>query len=224
MLRYCYAIVALLLFGIHSNTAFAKDFPVQARFFTGITSVDPKNVNETIEAQGLKKIDGVTQLGFEATYPLMNYLNVGIRYTKRLVDKDEEPADPSVEYNAKMEQDSVLLVARVPIMKSDIVRVDGFAGVGGTNTTLGLKTISQDGELTRRESGDWFASPYAAVGGSVAIGYKKVFLVIEGGYETNKVDGFKRSGTVSSNVDTLDLSGSYVTVGLLIDGLTGSTK
>lgn len=207
-----------------SNLALAKEFPVQGRFFAGVTSADPTNANETIEGQGIKKIDSVTQYGFEATYPVLKYLDFGFRYTKRAVEKDEQSSSDTTEFNAKIDQDSVLLVGRVPLLKSDFMRIDGFAGIGGSNTTLKLKTAAQDGEFTRRASNDWFASPYTAVGGSVAVGYKRFFFVVEGGYENNKVDNFSRSGSVTGSIETLDLSGPYISVGLMIDGLSASKR
>ncbi|MDG0817572.1 hypothetical protein [Bdellovibrio svalbardensis] len=224
MLNYRLALAACLFFAISSNIAYAKEIPVQGRLFAGSTSIDPKNVNETIEAQGLQKIDTAMQLGIEITYPLLKYLDVGLRYTKRNAEKDEQPSNASTDYSAKIEQDAMLLVARVPIVKSDFVRLDVFGGVGGSNTTFTLKSASQNGELTRKEAEGWFATPYTAVGASVAFGYKQFYVVFEGGVETNKVDGFKRSGTVSSSLDTVDLSGSYFTVGLMFDGVPGSIK
>ncbi|MNK55176.1 hypothetical protein D3C87_741840 [compost metagenome] len=215
---------ALFLSLLSSNIAFAKEIPVQGRLFAGTYTINPTNVNETIEAQGLKKLDNATRLGVEITYPLYKYLDVGMRYTKRLGDAEENPKDPNTDYSAKIDQDSVLLLARVPLVKSDVFRFDVFAGVGGSNTTLKVKTSSQDGEFSRRASGDWLATPYAAAGGSFAVGYKQFYLVFEGGFESNKVDGFTRSGSASNNIKTMDLSGSYFSVGLMFDGVPGSIK
>ncbi|HWU44913.1 MAG TPA: hypothetical protein VN132_15780 [Bdellovibrio sp.] len=219
MLRFQIFLVVLIL--QFANFAQAKEIPVQARFFVGITSTDPKNVNDAIVADGLKKFDNVTQVGFEATYPIVQYLNVGVRYTKRLAESDPSSGG-TTGYNAKIDQDAVLLLARGTFLKTDIVRLDAFAGFGGTNTSLKIKTATQDGELTRRASGDWFANPYTAFGGSLSIGYKQFYLVFEGGLESNKVDGFKTTGHVNSSINTLDLSGGYFTVGLMFDGLSGT--
>ncbi|MGZ3773920.1 MAG: hypothetical protein ACXVCY_13470 [Pseudobdellovibrionaceae bacterium] len=223
MLRSRFVFLIFMYSVLNPYSAFANEFPVLARFFLGATSINPKNVNDSIGTQGFNKIDGMSQYGFEADYSLLRYLDVGVRYTKRLAQANPASGTSS-NYYVKADQDAVLLVARTALLKSDLVRIDAFAGFGGSNTTLSINTTGQSGDLTRRASGDWFASPYTAVGGSVAIGYKKYYLVIEGGVETNKVDGFKRSGTVSSNIDSLDLSGSYMSIGFLIDGLTGSTK
>ncbi|KYG68086.1 hypothetical protein AZI87_02145 [Bdellovibrio bacteriovorus] len=206
------------------DLASAKEIPVQGRLFAGMETIDPKNVNETIEAQGLKKFESINRLGIEITYPLHRYLDIGVRYTKRLADVEENPENASTDYSAKIDQDSMLLLARVPLFKTDLLYFDLYAGVGGSNTTLKVKTASQDGEFTRRASGDWVATPYAAAGASFAIGYKKFYLVFEGGYESNKVDGFTRTGSASTSIDTLDLSGGYFSLGLMFDGVPGTIK
>ncbi|MNT43520.1 hypothetical protein D3C72_1799970 [compost metagenome] len=122
----------------------------------------------------------------------------------------------------KLDQDAFMLIARVPFVKTDIYRIDAFAGVGGTNTKLNVKTSSQDGEFTKSVGESWYASPYAAAGASVSVGYKFFYVVFEGGIESNKVKDLKSSGTVNSSIDTLDLSGSYFSLGLMFDGVPGS--
>lgn len=222
-IRYSIALVFIFMV-FQTDLVFASNFPVTARFFIGQTKVDPVNLNTEMTAQSLKKIDAVSQLGLEATYSVFKYLDFGIRYTKRYVNQDELTNNPATDYHGQIDQDSVLLLARVPFFRTNIVRADIFGGVGGSNTTFKIKTATQDGELTRRESNDWFATPYASFGASVGIGYKKFFLVAEGGLETNKVNKFKRTGTVNTNIDNIDLSGSYFTIGLMFDGLSASKK
>lgn len=223
MLGCRYFLVTFISSLFISGAAFA-DFPVQARFTVGSTSVDPQNVNQTLEAQSLKKIDGITQFGVEATYSLVSFLDVGLRYTKRVANNQEFSLSANTDYGAKMEQESMLLLARFPIVKTDILRLDAFAGFGGSNTTLTIRSASQNGDFTSRAAAGWFSTPYAAYGASAAIGYKKVYFVVEGGIESNKVDNFKTSGSVSSSINTLDLSGSYFSIGLLVDGIPGSFK
>ena len=54
-------------------------------------------------------------------------------------------------------------------------------------------------------------------GTSAAVGYKNFYLVVEGGQESNNVDPFKYSGNINSNIQSVDLSGAYVTVALMFD-------
>lgn len=221
-----YRSIKWLLFSVLFTPYFAiaNEFPVQARFTAGSTGVDLTNLNETIEAQGLKKFENLTQFGLEITYPLVTYLDVGARLTARLANNEEETPDPNTDFSARIEQQSYLLVARIPFVKTDLIRADVFAGFGGSNTSFKIKTAGQNGELTRTATEGWLATPYAAYGASLAIGHKWLYVVFEGGIETNKVDSFTRSGTVDSNINTLDLSGSYFSVGLLLDGIPGSRK
>lgn len=209
----------------HFNIALAKEIPVQARLFLGTTGVNPKNANETLEAQGLKKIEGISKLGVEITYPIHRFVDIGGRYTKHLGDSQELTDDPNTDYNARIDQDTVMLLARFPFIKSETFRFDVFAGVGGSNTTMTLKTAGQDGEYTKRSSSEgWFGAPYAALGVSAAIGYKWIYLVFEGGFDNNKVDSFSKSGSVNGSIDTLDMSGSYFTLGIMFDGVPGKVN
>ena len=197
---------------------------MQARLFAGVTDVKPENLNQELTAQGLREFKSISKFGAEITYPVARFLDVGMNYTKRYMSRDEIDSDPSTDYQALLDQDTISLVARVPVLKTGIVRLDAVAGIGGSNTTLTLKSASQDGELLRREGGDWLATLYSNYGASIAIGYKNFFLVVEGGVESNKVDSFKRKGTINENIHTIDLSGSYVTVGLLFDGISAHKK
>ena len=187
-------------------------------------NIDPKDVNTELEAQTLKQIEAITQYGVEVTYPLAKVLDVGLRFTHRIILRDELLTTATTDYQAQLNQDSAMFVARIPFVKTKIMRMDAFAGLGGSNTSLKIKTAGQDGEVHRKESGDWVAAPVAAYGASVALGYKMFYLVIEGGMETNKVTNLKRTGNVNTNIEAIDLSGSYFTVGLMFDGISASQK
>jgi hypothetical protein len=224
-MKCSYIVAALsLIISTSSGLAWAKDFPVQARLFAGATKADPADVNLELGAEGLKKVDTIAQYGVEITYPLAKFFNVGIRYTKHYISRDELISTFATDYEAELNQDSALLVGRVALLKSTFVRLDGFAGFGGTNTTLKMKTASQDGQISRKDAAQWFASPYSSYGGSLAIGYKQFYLVFEGGFETNKISGLKRTGTVNNHIETIDLSGGFFTVGLLFDGISATRK
>jgi hypothetical protein len=221
MKNFSVVLAALLVVSI-SEYALAEQFPVQARLFVGMVSTSPANVNDQLTAGGLKKVNGVTQIGAEATYPLLKRLDVGFRYTKSIVSNDEDPANPNTDYKFTIDQDSVMGVARVPFLKTDVFKCDIFGGLGGSNTTIKLKNAAVDGSLTKRESGDWFASPFAALGASAAVGYKKFYFVVEAGYQSNKISNFKRTGNVDNSIDSVNLSGPYMTVALMFDGLSAT--
>ncbi len=206
------------------GSIFATDFIGQGRLFLGSTTIKPDDLNQEMTAQGLKEFSGIGKYGVEITYPVMKHLDVGINYSHRNVFSEEMVPNSTTNYEGVIDQDTVLLVARAPLYKTNSVRFDIFGGLGGSNTSFKIRSTAQNGELTRKEGGDWFASVATAFGASVGVGYNNVYFIIEGGIETNKVDSFKRSGTVNTNVDAIDLSGSYVMVGLMFDGIKTFTK
>lgn len=213
MLKFKLFLVTGILIFISAQTAMAKGDVGQGRLFLGSTQTDPTEVNTELTAQNLKNVESGNQFGIEITFPTFQYLNLGLRYTRHYVHQDELASDPATDYKAEITQDSMLGVARIPFFKTDHVIMDAFAGVGVSNTTYTEKVVAQDGKLEKS------ATPIYAAGASIAFGYKQYFIFFEGGVESNKVEDFKRSGTVNGNINTIDLSGSYFMVGLLFDGV-----
>ena len=207
------ALLIFLILTAPTMFAFAADVTGQARLFLGSTKINPSDVNSDLTTQSLQTMDSLNQYGVEITFPVIKYLNLGLRYTRHDISKDPVNSG-SANYKAEISQDSMLAVARVPFFKTDIVHIDGFAGLGGSNTTYKITSAAEDGELDKKNS--FFASPDFSFGGSIAFGYKKYFFVIEGGYEINKITGLQSSGTVN-NISTIDLSGTYVAVGIMFD-------
>lgn len=147
------------------------------------------------------------------TFPTFGILQAGLRYTRHFQNADENPADAATEFKADLTQDSMLGVVRYPFVKTDVVHVDVFGGAGLASTALTLKTAGLDGKLEKS------ASLITAAGVSVAIGYKQFYLVLEGSYETNKVDALTKTGTLNDTVTTIDLTGTSFMIGLMFDGI-----
>ncbi|WP_413587095.1 hypothetical protein [Bdellovibrio sp. HCB274] len=205
-----YRISLLLL--LTSSSAFAADLGLgQGRLFLGSAQVNPTELNTELTAQGIKNVDLNNQFGIEITFPTFEYLQLGLRYSHHLISQDASSS--ANDYKATLSQDGLMGVARVPLVKSDVVRFDLFAGIGANKSTYTIKSAAQDGKLEKE------VSPWAAAGASVAVGYKKFFLFVEGGYESNKLDDMTSSGTINNNVKSMDLSGSYVLLGLMFDGI-----
>ncbi len=189
----------------------------QGRIFVGSTKVDPKDLNTELEAESLKSLDAITQYGVEITFPVTSFLNTGLRYTIKATFADEKDSSSSTNFESKISQEAMLAVARLLVKKTDSTYFDTFIAVGGTNTNFKINSATQDGELDKKNN--FFANPIYTAGASVAVGFKKVYFVIETGYEYNLIDKLKSSGTVNNNVDKINLSGGYVTVGLMFDGI-----
>ena len=209
----------LFLFGLQSIAAEKQG---QARLFLGSTQVTPKQLNTELTAQSLKNVDLNNQAGVEITFPVASILNVGLRYSKRLISQDEKPTNANTDYKVELTQDVAAAVARISLFRSDFVIVDGMLGFGGSNSIYTIKTASQDGSL--KKEGSPFASTYSTAGISLGLGKDKYFFTMEAGIDSNKVDHFKRSGTMNTNVQSIDLSGGYFVIGFMFDGIPIFTK
>ncbi len=204
------------------------EFPAQGRLFFGATKADPKSLNTELSNSGFKSVDLVNRFGVEILFPVIHILDVGLRYTKTHHTIDESSLTPNQNYNALIDQDSVIGVARVAVLKKSLLRTDVFIGAGGSNTSFKLKNATLDGELSKREASDWFASIRTMYGISAAIGHKNFYFVVEMGVDQNSINSLKPSGNLNtgltSNVQNVDLSGAYATIGLLFDGITASSR
>ncbi len=185
----------------------------------------PSDTNTVLEGQGLKKYEKIGQLGFEITTPVWSFLNVGGRYSRRIERANETGSTFDTANHAEFTQDSVILLARATLLNTPIFRFDVMAGIGGSNTKFTIATTSQNGELTKQagfEGG--FASLVANAGVSASVGFNWIYFFVEGGYEQNKIADFTRTGTISSSIQEMNLSGPYFMAGIMLDGLKGSKK
>lgn len=213
-------ILFIVLFNYY--TANGAERSGQARLFLGSTQVKPTELNTELTAQGLKNADLNNQFGVEITFPLTEKFNGGLRYVKHLISQDEANGSAVTDFKIQLDQDAALFVGRYAFYKTDIIKVDAVLGVGGSNTTYTIKTATQDGSLTKK--GSPFATLDSLAGASVAIGQGKYYFILEAGYEIQKIDGFAQSGTINNNVKTIDLSGPYLTIGFMFDGIPISMK
>jgi hypothetical protein len=216
--------MAVLTLTVLTTTARAAGFPVQARLFASATKVDPSALNAEMTSEGLMNYSYFTAVGVEMTYPMGRLLDVGLRYTKHWQQLDEKPITTATEYYGKMDQDTVSAVLRIPVMRRGMLKFDVFGAIGGTNSTFTMKTATVDGSLKKSNSGDyWVATPYYAAGSSVGIGFKKFYIFAEAGYENNRVNNFTSQGTIA-DIGTIDMSGPYLLVGVLFDGVTATKQ
>ena len=215
--------ISSILFVSFSLNAFAAEFPAQGRLFIGSTAADFSQVNSNLTADGMDTFVSSGRYGLEITYP-WKFLNIGLRYHKTDQVVYEKPESTATNYEGELIQDENLLLARVPVFKQGALYADVFAGFGGTNTTYKLRTATQVGELNKKDPGAFVASPVGAAGVSVGVGHKNVYAFVEAGYEYNKVSSLDRTGSISAAIQEIDLSGSYVLVGLILDGIKATSQ
>ena len=208
------SLISIAVVSLYSISSLAAD-KGQGRLFLGSTKINPDDVNTELESQGLKEFDMINQFGVEITLPALKFANAGFRYTHRMVKEEELVASTVTDYNAELTQQVFAGILRAPLNNSDYAKFDLFVGAGVTSSELKIKSLTQDGSVDKKG----YTSPMAVAGGSASFGVKSVFFTIEAGYEYNKVTGLKETGTVSGNIDEFDLSGGYLTIGLMFDGV-----
>lgn len=224
MRNVMHVILGSLLALTFAGSALAMEsFTAQARLFLGSASIKPDEMNALLTSQNLKNIQSYGQFGLEITYPLTPFLDVGMRYSRRSASTLTSLSPSGTPY-ADLWQDAILLLARVPVLRSALFRADVFGGLGGTNTTLDIRTATMNGTLARKGPDKWIGAPYLSAGASAGIGYKSFYFYLESGYDFNKVSGLSQSGTITGSLNTIQLSGPYVMLGLMFDGVTATKR
>jgi hypothetical protein len=207
-----------------ANTTNAREFPIQARLFLGNTHISSDKFNNEIENANFNKIEKTNHMGAEITFPWRNYFSGGLRFTKRTFGDVDQISASSSENLVNGTQETYLFLGRMLLSRSSFYRLDIVVGIGGSNTLVKFKNDTGESELAKNETNDWYATPYGIYGASFGLGFNKVFLYTEIGVEINKVDGFKKSGTVNLDSNELDLGGRYVLVGIMFDSVGTSSK
>lgn len=204
----------------HSIASHALDFngpPGQLRLFIGTLSSSPKQVNSELEAQGIGTFGSLSTFGIEGTYQVFPRVNFGVRGEGKW-QKVKELASPPVDalnpYYSSVQQSAALLVLRVDVVRTPVFRFDIFGGAGTAATKMDLRTAAGDSSYSRTMS-----SMISEAGASLGVGWSNIYFVIEGGLEWNKVNSLSKTGASSTAVTEIDLSGSFVTVGVLFNGL-----
>lgn len=191
--------------------------PNQIRVWVGTQSVSPGPVNDYLTSQALKTFGNVGTYGIEGTHKFLSRLNFGVRGEgkyQKVKETAAVSADPANPYYSSIQQVSALLVLRLDLVKSQFLKIDAFGAAGTTSTSMDLRTSLGDSNYSHA-----MTSPVTKVGGSVGLGWSNIYFLVEAGYESNKVGSFTRTGATTSSIDTLDLSGSFVNVGLIFQGL-----
>jgi hypothetical protein len=209
-------LTVLMLF--MAQASLADSLIAKIRVFAASTTANPKELNDDLAAQNMKDLKSLTKHGVDLSHQINSRWDLGLRYERTGQRSLEITPTPGQNHQATLIQEAIYGVARVNFTKHDNFRADAFVGAGAASTKLNVVSPSQDGYLFT----DGYKNFVAKTGASVGVGLTEVFLFLEGGYDFNSVSsGLDRDGNMNGNVGTLDLSGPYVSVGILFEGITG---
>jgi hypothetical protein len=119
----------------------------------------------------------------------------------------------------QLSQYSAGLLGRVPLVDSNTVLVDIFAELGASNNKIEVKTSASGSAEFTKDS-----VFFQRVGASLGLGWSSFKIFAEAGQEFHKIDNLNKSGSLVAAVSSVDLSGPYVSVGLVISGMPSWIK
>lgn len=192
----------------------------ELRFFgsTNTFAKEPTALNNLTAPDNVQKLDSITSIGLEADAKY-KWLKVGTKFTYALMSKEPANAPVGGTSSLTVNQYTVGLLARVPVVDTDLFMFDVMAELGMSNNKIDIQT-STSGKGTFTKDGNF----YQRAGVSAGIGWQTFKFYAEVGQEWNKLDDLKFEGTLANNVTSADFSGPYVSVGIIILGLPSWIK
>lgn len=210
----------LLLVLIYTLPSHALDIggsPAQLRFFVGTQKVSPGEVNDVLKADGVDSYSSISTYGIEGTYQIVPRLNVGVRGEgkwQKVKETASPPANTQNPYYSSLQQSAALLVARVDLVTGAVFRMDAFGAAGTAATSMDIRGPAGDSKYSHAMS-----SIVYEAGASIGVGWGNMYFSVEAGNEWNKINGLTKTGASSSALTAIDLSGGFLTIGVLFNGL-----
>lgn len=179
---------------------------------------EPVAFNNLTAADNVQKLDSLTGFGLEADAKFKAF-KFGTRFKYVLMSK--EPANAPLGGNSALtvSQYTAGLLGKLPVVDKDWAQVDLFVELGMANTSIDIKTLSS-GNGTFKKDGSF----YQRAGASLGLGTPSFKFFVEAGQEWNNVSDLSFSGTLANNISSVDLSGPYYAVGIIISGLPSWIK
>lgn len=190
----------------------------QIYLFVQSSSIAPTEVNDYLSTNGIEKFTNLYGVGMEVSQPIFPRFNLGARVSMHYQSQNEKAkpsANPTNPYYGTLQQVRGAGVARLGLVQSNLMRVDAVGGAGMTNGRLTTHLSGGDATIDDGYNNNKMSNFYSFYGASVAVGWKQFYFVTEAGYEMNKVGKLKCSTNATHSISTLDLSGGYVTIGLM---------
>ncbi|AZZ35295.1 hypothetical protein CIK05_00240 [Bdellovibrio sp. qaytius] len=202
---------------------YAKDLNLkwsEIRFFLSDTKFANKdeNLGALMMPDQIEEMKGITGFGLEVDAELNSWFKAGTKVKGVFNGSNKkEAAFPATEY-ISVQQYSAGLTGRVMLVNKDNIFLDMFGELGLSNNSVELKT---SGGTAKWEKNSHF---YQRAGASMGLGGSLLKMYVEGGYENFKMKNPNYEGTIGQNINEIDLSGSYVSVGLVISGIPSWIK
>lgn len=216
-------VASLLAVLLSAPFAQAKDLDLkwsELRIFADQTNFSqfPSDLNDLAKMNGIDELHSVVGFGLEANAELKEWFKLGTKFKGVFAGSNKKEASASSTDYLSVQQYSAGLTGRVNLLKSDSFLIDSFVELGLSNNTIEIHTAAGQGKW---EENSHF---YQRAGLTAAFGGPSFKFFAEGGYEVFKLDHLDYQGTVGSQIQTIDLSGTFVGVGMIISGIPSWIK
>lgn len=180
---------------------------------------EPTALNNLSAVDNTQKLTDLTGFGLEADARVKSWLKVGTRI-KGIWNSvyPVNPPSPATAY-LQVTQYSAGILARIPLAEKDLLYADAFAELGLANTKIDVQTISTGKATFTNDSGF-----FQRAGVTVGIGSPAVKFYVEGGQEWNTLNQIKFEGTLPNSITSVDFTGPYYAIGLIISGIPSWIK
>ncbi|MBY0452519.1 MAG: hypothetical protein K2P92_05740 [Bdellovibrionaceae bacterium] len=201
----------------------AKDLDLkwsELRVFADQTTFSqfPSDLNDLAKLNGIDELHSVVGFGLEANAELKEWFKLGTKFKGVFSGSNKKEASSSTTDYLSVQQYSAGLTGRINLLKSDSLLIDTFVELGLSNNTIEIHTSVGQGKW---EKNSHF---YQRAGLTAAFGGPSFKFFAEGGYEVFKLDNPEYQGTIGSQIQTIDLSGTFVGVGMIISGIPSWIK
>lgn len=170
----------------------------------------PTALNNLTAPDNVPALDTLQSLGIEIDGQY-KWIKFGVKfgYTNSSAQPPNAPF-PAPAY-LSVSQLTAGVLTRIPIITQPAFLLDAFAELGAADTTFNAQTVSS-GKATIEKDKNF----YQRAGASVGVGTSAIKLYAEVGQEWNNLKDLSSSGTLVTNIPSVDLSGTYYAIGLII--------
>ena len=191
----------------------------ELRLFYGNSrfSTDPTALNNLTAPDNVAPFNNPTSLGFEADGQIQPWFKVGTKF-KGIWNAVSSP-NPSSTASLAVQQTEAGLLARFPIVDKEWILLDAALELGLANTKIDVQTVNSGKGTFKKDAGF-----YQRAGASLGLGSSSVKFYLEVGQEWNNLTSLSYQGTLATSISSIDFSGPYFSLGLIISGIPSWIK
>ncbi len=128
------------------------------------------------------------------------------------MNTESSSATKASTYFSSVQTGIIDAILRIDIVKNPYLKFDIMGGFGLASNKVDISTkTGGEGSFTK-------STFHKKAGASLGFGAAGLYLMSEAGYEWNDMDGFSKEGSFPDSANRVNMSGPYLSVGLILTG------